>query len=169
MLCAVFGRRGSEERKRVFCDALERFPLDVISRAFSIAEQELERFPTPRVMREICQRIAPSTSWKYFSRPSEDKDPETGKPVTVLIDPDPNCAVCREPKFAHPTKQCTVYHSSGLGDDRVMFSPQHCPEGREFLAELRNIANRAKSGEAANNHLFVAKSTKEQVRGDDAP
>lgn len=59
-----------------------------------------------------------------------------------MIDPDPNCKVCREPRSAHPTNTCTVYRSSGRGDDRVMFSPQDCPEGREFLAKLRNIAKK---------------------------
>jgi hypothetical protein len=146
MLIDVFGKRvtdeGLEALRRIYCDALENFPEKVICKGFSRAEQTLERFPTPKTLAGICGEAMPPQTWRYDFRPSEDVDPEFGTPVKVLIDPDPNCAQCRAPKSEHPTSACKEYKTSGLGDDRVMFKPQDCPEGRAFLKKLREIAGR---------------------------
>jgi hypothetical protein len=122
----------------VFEEVLKNYPKAVIQKAFTKAESELERFPTPKIMRTICSESMPSQTWRYDFEPSVDYDAESE--VRVLIDPDPTCSICREPKSIHPLKKCGRYTPSGLGDDRVMFRPQDCPEGREFLLKLRKIA-----------------------------
>ena|SRR5690348_3569064 len=86
MLVDVFGKRVSsdsmEALKRVYCDALSVFPALTISKAFAHAEQECERFPTPKQMKIFCaergtiQRSAnpncelcQGTGWKLIDRP----------------------------------------------------------------------------------------------------
>lgn len=144
ILAAVFNRKINEQLILVFQDALRGYPKGALKRAFSKAETELEKFPTVKLMRTLCNGEMPSHAWQYTFTPSEDVDPEFGNTVRVLIDPDPTCSICREPKSIHPLRKCECYTPSGLGDDRVMFRPQDCPEGRTFLALLAEIARKKK-------------------------
>lgn len=86
VLISVFGRRISEDNleqlKRVYCEAMVSFGPTAIVAAFKHAEQECERFPTPKQMRIFCsehgsieRRSDPScekcqgTGWRLFDRP----------------------------------------------------------------------------------------------------
>lgn len=123
MLAEVYGKRPKPEQmealKRVFCDALENLPESAISKGFSKAEQVLERFPTPKAMRELCSEFVPNEAWRRDYKAADGTDPETGDQVRVLIDPAPE-----SPK------------------DRSMYRPQDCPEGRLFLLKLRSLARK---------------------------
>lgn len=122
MLIALFGKKvtddGFESMKRVYCDSLENFETDAISGGFKKAEQGCERFPTPKAMRDLCAECSSSGTWRYNYTPSKAIDPETQKTVDVKIDP--------------VTKD-------------VLYRAEDCPEGRAFLAKLREIA-RPKKG-----------------------
>jgi hypothetical protein len=146
MLIDLFGKKvsdnGLEALKRVYCDALQNFTKQAISAGFSKVEKNCDRFPTPKLLAYVCQENMPSEAWRYSFSPYEDQDPETGETVSVIIDPDPTCYTCREPRSSHPSKRCKQYTKSGLGDDRVMFRPQDCPEGRAFLAKLKEISEK---------------------------
>lgn len=86
ILITLFGKKVSPESQealvRVFCDGLERFPADSLVRGFTKAEQDLDRFPTPKIMRELCSEFRTSqteeargceacrfTGWKLVDRP----------------------------------------------------------------------------------------------------
>jgi hypothetical protein len=145
MLAAVFNHKVNENLIAVFQDALKGYPGGVLQSAFIKAERQLERFPTPKVMRSLCNEDMPSRAWRYDFAVGSGIDPESGREVQILIDPDPTCAVCREPQSAHPVKlatglNCQYFKPSSLGDSREMFRPQDCPEGRAFLTELKRIA-----------------------------
>lgn len=153
ILASVFNRKISDELIRVFKDALERFPTKVMSEAFRKAEQQLERFPSPKLMQTICGECLPPQTWRYNFVPAKGRDPENKTEVNILIDPDPSCARCREPRSEHPIRKtahgillftCQEYRASGLGNDEEMFLPQHCPGGRAFLSKLRELAGRQK-------------------------
>jgi hypothetical protein len=139
MLINVFGKRTSEVQKqaleRVWCDALGNLPAQAITDGFNKAEHSCERFPTPKSLRALCTEFMPSGAWKYDFSPSVDEDG-----VEVLIDPDPTCTRCREPRSIHPTAKCQAWERSKLGDHRLMYRPQNCPEGRTFLEVLREVA-----------------------------
>ena len=115
MLMAVFNRKHSDELVDVFKETLRGYPMDALKQAFKKAETELERFPTPKLMRDICNGCMPSNNWKYKQIPATTKDAETGEAVPCRIDPE-----------------------SG----EKLFLPQHCPEGRAFLAKMREMRNR---------------------------
>jgi len=115
MLGQALGGKMTDEKIRVFKDALERFPTRVMSVAFTRAEQQLERFPTPKLMQTICGECMPSNSWMYDYKKRESRDPETGRTITVAIDP-------------------------VTGDQ--LFRPQDCPEGRAFLNKFRELAGK---------------------------
>ena len=157
MLITLFNKRISDEALssvvRVFCDGLEHLPSEAITRGFSKAEQELDRFPTPRLMKDICSEFIPTNMWCYDFKPAISRDPETGEQVSILLDPDPNCARCREPRSKHPVVRvsggkvlftCRHYKESGRGNDEEMFRPQDCPEGRAFLKTLKEIHDSAR-------------------------
>lgn len=118
MLISLFNKKISSESlealTRVYCTALENFPERSITQGFNNAEQALERFPTPKILRELCNKFAPSNVWKYHFKPGKARDPETGEEVDILIDPDP-----------------------AAGKSNQVFRPQDCPEGRRFLAKLK--------------------------------
>jgi hypothetical protein len=145
MLGAVFNRKITEELKQVFEEALHGYSRGALKRAFIKAERQLERFPTPKIMRSLCNEETPAKTWRYEFEISADQNPE-GQEVTVLIDPDPVCYICREPKSVHPVKlssdRSCPFFKSELGDDRVMYRPQDCKEGREFLLKFRQIAGK---------------------------
>ena len=138
MLITVFGKRTTDESleglKRVFCEALENFPERVILKGFGKAEQELDRFPTPRAMREICGEAMPPNTWRYHYEPGT--DPE-GNPC--LIDPDPDCDHCNEPRSWHPSAKCPMFSGERR---KYMYRPQDCEEGREFLKQLAILGSR---------------------------
>lgn len=115
MLMAVFNRKPSDELVQVFKETLGGFSYEALKDAFRKAETELDRFPTPKVMREICCGCMPSRNWRYNFAKGKAKDAETGKEVPCLIDPE-------------------------NGDK--LFRPQDCPEGREFLKKFREMAGR---------------------------
>jgi hypothetical protein len=142
MLAAVFGRKITDDLIIVFKRVLGVFSTRVLGKAFSKAEAELERFPTPKQMAAIAGELMPSGLWRYNFEPGEAPDPDTGMLVNVLIDPDPSCDVCREPRSRHPHDKCT-----GMVDElyaHAMYRPQDCPEGRAFLAVLRKIGESKK-------------------------
>ena len=116
MLAAVFNRKSNDELERVYKDSLQGFPLTVLGKAFTKAEQELERFPTPKVMRALGNESMPSQAWRYRYGRAESRDPETGMAVQVLIDPE-------------------------NGDQ--MFLMGDCPEGRAFQKKLTEFKKRA--------------------------
>ena len=117
MLIDVFGKRvtdeGLEALKRVYGDALEKLPASTISQGFTRAEQECERFPTPKLLKDICSQFMPSSAWKYDYKPGKDANG-----IACLIDP------------------------TETGPIRFMYRPQDCAEGRAFLANLRKVANK---------------------------
>src|SRR6266568_2111735 len=109
MLITVFGKRTNDESlealKRVFCEALENFPERVIMKGFGKAEQELDRFPTPKAMRTICAEVMPPNTWRYDYKPGVDPEGQE-----CLIDPDPDCDNCHEPRSWHPSKKCPMFN-----------------------------------------------------------
>ena len=121
MLAAVFSRKLSDEMLIVFQEALHGYPKETLKRAFLKAERELDRFPTPKAMRLLCNEEMPSGAWKYHFTPKLGNDPETGKPIRILIDPDPMPGRARE-----------------------LYKAEDCPEGREFLAKLKEIAGKVR-------------------------
>lgn len=120
MLMSLFGKKvtddGFESIKRVYCDSLENFATDAISGGFKKAEQNCERFPSARAMREFCTDCSASGLWRYNYTPSKAQDPETKAIVDVRIDP--------------VTKE-------------VLYKAEDCPEGRAFLVKLRELAGRS--------------------------
>jgi len=145
MLGAVFNRKITEQLICVFQDILGRYPPSVLKRAFSKAELQMEKFPTPKMMAVLCGEETPSQAWKYDFRPSFDQDVDTGAEVSVLIDPDPTCRRCRSAKSEHPLKigEIVICKEAVLRrGDEVMYRPQDCPEGRAFLAKLRQLGAR---------------------------
>ena len=117
MLMAVFGKRLADEHQGAFYDVylrnLEKYPVGVLTKAFAKAEQELERFPTPKILREICNSEMPSQTWKYHY-----KDATDDEGIPCKVDPE------------------TGEH---------LYLPQNCPEGREFLAKLSELAEKKSS------------------------
>jgi hypothetical protein len=156
LLGAVFNRKVRPAMTVVFQEALEGYPYGTIQQAFIKAERELERFPTPKAMRTLCNESMPSQSWRYDFQPALGKDPETGKPIRVLIDPDPNCRVCRGPRSQHPYKTLTRSGATkiiceryvGEKEDEVMYRAEDCPEGRAFTALWKSMI-KSKRGQAA--------------------
>lgn len=154
MLAAVFSKKTTAELIVVWEQSLKEYPVSALKAAFTKAERNLERFPTPKTMRALCNENMPSQAWRYDFQPALKNDPETGKPVRVLIDPDPTCRNCRSPRSQHPYRKltesgdlkliCETY--IGEKEDRMMYRPQDCPEGREFLRVLK--AFKPKAGEA---------------------
>ncbi len=132
MLAAVFSKKISAQMIVVFQDALERYPKSALKKGFTKAEIGLERFPTPKIMRELCNSEMPSRNWRYNFIPSKDSEG-----TLCLLDPDPDCNHCREPRSLHPVKGCPGFEGS-----IYMYRPQDCPEGREFSAKFREIAGK---------------------------
>lgn len=130
MIAAVFSKKISEEMILVFQSALERYPNEVLKRAFGKAETELERFPTPKAMRDYCNADMPSRGWAYDFVHS--RDPEG---IPCLLDPDPNCEHCRDPRSFHPTKTCDNFEGS-----IYMYKPEDCAEGRMYLAAVKAVS-----------------------------
>lgn len=138
MLISLFGKKTSDDTleaiKRVFCDVLENFPQRVITKVFTRAERECERFPTPRQLAILASEEMPGNAWRYNFTKAKRLDPENVMFIDVLIDPDPLCQTCRIAKSEHK-KQSHSYQG-----DEVMYRPQDCPEGRAFLAKLKEIS-----------------------------
>jgi hypothetical protein len=111
-LGAALGRKITEELIVVFQDGLKGYPKSVLKRAFGKAEQQLEKFPTPKGMKKLCDEEMPSQGWRYQYKGAFDKDG-----VHCQVDPETG---------------------------EKMYRPQDCPEGREFLLELRRIAGKGK-------------------------
>lgn len=137
MLIQVLGKRVTDDNLEtflaVYVDSLQGFGQGTLTRAFKRAEQELERFPTPKILKEICNMEAPSNNWRYNFTPGVD---DNGVPC--LIDPDPDCDECREPIRLHPTKKC--FTAVDKRQAKFMYRPQNCEEGREFLAKLKEFS-----------------------------
>lgn len=134
MLAAVFNRKISEQMIVVFQEALGKFSKSTLKAAFSKAEVELERFPTPKIMRSLCYGEMPSRTWRYSFTPSHD-----AQGVPCLLDPDPDCDHCREPRSKHPHEKC-----KGFDGSVYMYKPQDCEEGRAFLAKMKAIHDKGK-------------------------
>lgn len=137
MLAAVFNRKASDELVEVFREVLRGYPFSALKGAFSKAESTLERFPTPKIMRELCNEEMPSNSWRYNFRPSTDPNG-----IACLIDPDPSCDFCREPLSMHPNKRCAAIIN--LLPAKFMYRPQDCEEGREFLVKLEQFKKKTR-------------------------
>ena len=119
MVGAVYSRKTSPEMITVFQEALEGYPMSVLKKAFLRAERELEKFPTPKTMRQLCNEEMPSNSWKYNYKPVPGSDPETGAPITIYIDPDPL-----------------------PGSSNELYMAYDCPEGREFMRVLKEMSRK---------------------------
>jgi len=139
MLAAVFGKKITNDMIEVYQRVLRRFPIKVLSKAFRRAESDLEKLPTPKILGVMCGEAMPSTMWRYNFTRSQAPNPE-GMLVDVLIDPDPSCDVCREPRSVHPSKRCPDFIDKFNAE--VMYRPQDCAEGRAFLAKLKEVAGR---------------------------
>ena len=114
LLADVLGaKEPTDGRIMSFQDGLERYCESALRKAFNRAEQELERFPTPKTMKSFCNEESPSESWKYDFKPGNDNNGNK-----CLIDP------------------------NAEGADRFMYLPQNCEEGKRFLAKLKEIAGR---------------------------
>jgi hypothetical protein len=74
MIGAVFNRKITETLILVFQDALEGYPAAVLKKAFKKAELSLQHFPTPKIMRNLCNEEMPSDSWRYSYRTGQDAD-----------------------------------------------------------------------------------------------
>ena len=122
MLAAVFSRKISEEMIIVFQDALAGYPNDVLKKSFTQAERSLERFPTPKMMRSLCNENMPSESWRYHYKETDGTDPETGQPVKIWIDPDP-------------------IHKG----EELLYRADDCPEGRAFLKAFKELCRPTKA------------------------
>lgn len=81
-LQVTFGKRENREMARVFAEVLSRYPENVLKRAYSRAERELTAFPSPKVMRQLCNEEMPPETWRYNYVKTADN---TGTPC--LIDP----------------------------------------------------------------------------------
>lgn len=117
MLGGIFGRKVTEPLIAVFQDVLRGYPVSVLKNSFTKAESQCERMPTPKMMRAICNEEMPSQAWKYQYRPTVDRDG-----IKCWIDPDP------------PNKH-----------EELLYRAEDCPEGREFLAKLGEIAKNHKN------------------------
>jgi hypothetical protein len=117
MLMGLFGKKITDDQldtmKRVYFEALENMSTEAITGGFKRAEQTLDRFPTPRAMRDLCADCETGGLERYDYGDSRAIDPGTGQEVAVKIDP-----ITRE----------------------ILYKAEDCPEGREFLATLRRIA-----------------------------
>jgi len=138
MLADIFNRKITDGMVAVYQRILRGFPIFVLSKAFTEAESTLEKFPTPRILAGMCGAVMPSQMWRYSFRADQAPDPETGMFVDVLIDPDPLCDSCRNPQSEHPTKTCREFIDKLFSF--ALYRPQDCPEGRMFLARLKEIA-----------------------------
>lgn len=115
MLCDIHHKKMTDGLVVVFVNHLEKYPAWVLRKAFAKAESDLEKFPTPKKMIQICSELLPSSmDWNTPYKTAVAKDPETGKMVNVLVD----------------------------SKNEVMFRAQDCPEGRTFLVKLREIAKK---------------------------
>jgi hypothetical protein len=129
MIAAVFSRKISEQMVVVFQDALQLYPKGAVKKAFAKAEQGLERFPTPKIMRDLCNAEMPSRGWAYHFLDGKDANG-----VACRLDPDPNCDYCREPRSLHPRKSC-----AGFAGSIYMYKPEDCEEGRAYLAKIQEL------------------------------
>jgi hypothetical protein len=135
MLAAVFSKKCPDELVSVFKAHLNRFPVTVLMKAFSRAETELERFPTPRILASMCGEAMPSGMWRYNFQPGHDSNG-----VECLIDPDPMCDSCRKPRSEHPNQACACFTDER--EAKYMYRPQDCFEGRAFLYMLKEVAGK---------------------------
>lgn len=120
MLINLFGRKVNDEQleslKRVYCETLGRMPVGAITQGFSKAERTCERFPTPKLMRELCGEFIHGTAG-YDFREANGVDPETKQPIKVKID-----------------------NKTG----EILYRAQDCPEGRQFLGLLRELGRKGR-------------------------
>lgn len=118
MLINLFGRKVNEEQlegmKRVYADTLDRMPAYAITGGFTKAERSCDRLPTPKAMRELCGECLHGGNG-YDFRDAKGEDPETGAAITIKID-------------------------AKTGER--LYKAQDCPEGREFLAKLREFGRK---------------------------
>lgn len=115
-LFSIFNRKKSDELVSVYQRTLGRVPIQSLNLGFNHAEERCERPPTPKQMLEICNEYRPSESWRYNFVPGVD-----GDGIAVLIDP-----------------------SAASPAERFLYRPQDCPEGRAFLARLKEIEKSAR-------------------------
>lgn len=129
MLAAVYNSKQNPERVDAFVRHLKAVPLEALKKAFDKAEVAFEKMPSPKKVSELCGEFMPSQSWRYNFKPGTDP-----QGVACLLDPDPDCDVCREPASKHPHRQCSGF--TDKRDARHMYKPQDCPEGRVFLGRI---------------------------------
>jgi hypothetical protein len=156
MLLAVFNKKlkadALEAVKRVYGEVLEHFPQSIITAAFTKAEREFERWPTPKRMAEVCNELVPPHStapvlvcrlckpdgWKLIPKPMPPA-------VYELIGPGnkPTGETSAVPQ--QQAVRCDHFGERTFYDDEEVFRAEDCPEGREFLAKLREIAGKSKA------------------------
>lgn len=138
MLATVYGAKENQARCEVFIRHLKNVPLSALKKAFDKAEIAFEKMPSVKKVGELCSELMPSQTWRYNFTPGTDK-----QGVVCLIDPDPDCDVCREPWSKHPHEKCSQVVNKL--DARHMHKPQDCPEGRAFLAKLAEVRDSARA------------------------
>lgn len=133
ILFAIFNRRKSDELVEVFKNHLEKFSGKVLREVFDECESELEKFPAVKQVLIRCYEKRPSGAWRYNFIPTTDRE---GTPC--LLDPDPACSDCNKLRSEHPHDKCQGW--TNRTDNQFLYLPQNCPEGREFLKNLRTLA-----------------------------
>ena len=148
-LGAVFNRKIKNEAVAVYQEALHGYPFHVLEQAFTQAFNTLERFPTPRTLRMlanehmsarmntpvlVCDLCSPD-GWKLV---------EKDMPPAVYHLIGPNNKPTGETRIV-PYKmavRCDHLGQQTYFDDEEVFRAEDCPEGREFLAKLREVASK---------------------------
>jgi hypothetical protein len=128
-----YGKKENPTLLDIFVKHLVHLPESAIEKGFDKAEISFERFPTVKKIADMCGEFVSSQAWRYNFQPRKDSDG-----VPCLIDPDPDCDVCRKPWSQHPHEKC-----SGVVDKlhaRFMYKPQDCEEGRAFLGAFKALA-----------------------------
>lgn len=132
----IHNRKVTEGMISVFTRALHGYPIEALEKGFRIAEEQLERFATPKKMIEICNDQMPSGMWRYTYKSGVGPDG-----VACLIDPDPDCDTCHKRKSEHPTAHCDFVDNR---QSRYLYRAVDCEEGRAFLAALAKLAENPK-------------------------
>src|SRR5207253_7090169 len=104
MLMVNYSKKENPTLIDVFVKHLKGVPFVALRGGFDRAEIAFDRFPTVKKVMELCGECLPSQLWRYNFRPGTD---DNGVPV--LIDPDPDCDICRKRSSEHPHPDCSQF------------------------------------------------------------
>ena len=151
MLLSLFNKRLKPDAlgatKRVYCEVLEHFPPGIISAAFTKAEREFERWPTPKRMAGVCNEMMPPHSTApvlvcRLCKPDGWKLIVTGEAVHDLIGSQNKLTGETRTVQQHQAVRCDHFGERTFYGNEEVFKADDCPEGREFLAMFKQIAGR---------------------------